>query len=55
MLVRNFGMRGRNKLSNPWEDDVYVVTDQSERESPLFVVNIMEEKDAREHCIGTCC
>ena len=37
VLVRNVGLRGRNKLANRWEEDVYGVKEQPEREAPVFV------------------
>ena len=37
VLVRNVGLRGRNKLVDRWEEDVYGVEEQPEREAPVFV------------------
>ena len=48
MLLRNVGLRGRNKLANRWEDDVDVVKDQPERETPVFVLQ-QEGGHTREH------
>ena len=46
VLVRNVGLRGRNKLANRWEDDVYVVKEQPEIEihlhrNVLLLVNFL--------------
>lgn len=38
VLVRNVGLRGKQKLANKWEDEVYKVLEQPSEEFPVFVV-----------------
>ena len=38
MLVRNVGLKGKNKLADKWEKEVYLVVDQPNKDVPVFVV-----------------
>jgi hypothetical protein len=38
VLVRHVGLRGKHKLANYWEDDVYNVIDQPDPTIPVFTV-----------------
>ena len=38
VLVRNVGLKGKNKLADKWEKDVYLVVDQTNKGNPVFAV-----------------
>jgi hypothetical protein len=38
VLVKNVGLRGKQKLANKFEDQIYVVQDQPDHNVPVFVV-----------------
>ena len=38
VLVKNVGLRGKNKLANRWEDHVYTVLEKPNESIPVFVV-----------------
>ena len=38
VLVRKVGIKGRCKIANRWEEEVYVVVDQPNEDVPVFVV-----------------
>lgn len=46
VLIRNLGLKGKNKLADKWEKDVYLVMDQPNKQIPVYVVK-------REHGRGT--
>ena len=45
VLIRNMGLKGKNKLADKWEKDVYLVVEQPNKEIPVYIVK-------REH--GRC-
>ena len=45
VLIRNVGLKGKNKLADKWEKDVYLVVEQPNKEIPVYIVK-------REH--GRC-
>ena len=38
VLVRNVGLKGKNKFADKWEKEVYLVVDQPNKDVPVFVV-----------------
>jgi transposase InsO family protein len=38
VLVKNVGIRGKHKLVDKWEKDVYIIVDQEDRNIPVFAV-----------------
>ena len=45
VLIRNVGLKGKNKLADKWEKDVYLVVEQPNKQIPVYVVK-------REHGRG---
>ena len=41
MLVRNIGIRGKNKLADRWEKYIYFIVDQPDSDLPVY--NIKRE------------
>ncbi len=39
VLIRNVGLKGRNKLADKWQDVAYVVKGQSNPDIPVFTVS----------------
>ena len=48
VLVRNLGLKGKNKLADKWEKDVYLVVDQPNSEVPVYVVKREHGKGMRK-------
>lgn len=38
VLVRNVGLKGKNKLADKWDSDVYVIKDIPNSDIPVFTV-----------------
>ena len=45
VLVRNVGVRGKKKIADRWEKDVYLVVDQPNKGIPVYLLK-------REHGRG---
>ena len=45
VLIRNVGLKGKNKLADKWEKDVYLIVEQPNKQIPVYVVK-------REHGRG---
>ena len=48
MLVRNVGLKGKNKLADKWEKEVYLVVDQPNKDVPVFVVKREHGRSTRK-------
>lgn len=46
VLVRHDGIRGKNKLADRWEKDVYIVVDQSNPDIPVY--DVKREHDSNQ-------
>ena len=47
VLVKNVGVRGKSKLANVWEDDIYMVEEQPDESIPVFVVRREDKKGGK--------
>ena len=47
VLVRNVRLRGKHKLANVWEDEVYVVLDQPNEDIPVFSVQREDRRGSK--------
>ena len=47
-LVRNVGLKGKKKLADKWERDVYLVVDQPNKGIPVFVVKREHGRSTRK-------
>ena len=48
MSVGNVGLKGKNKLSDKWEKEVYLVVDQPNKDVPVFVVEREHGRSSRK-------
>ena len=48
VLVRNVGLKGKHKLADKWEKDVYLVVDQPNKGIPVFVVKREHGRSTRK-------
>ena len=48
VLVRNVGLKGKNKLADKWEKEVYLVVDQPNKDVPVFVVKREHGRSTRK-------
>ena len=48
VLVKNVGIRGKQKLANAWEDPVYTVLEQKDEKIPVFVVKREDGRGAKK-------
>ena len=47
VLVKNVGIRGKNKLANRWEDHIYMVLDKPNEDIPVFVVQREDKRGSK--------
>ena len=47
VLVRNVKLRGKHKLANAWEDEVYMVLDQPNEDIPVFTVQKEDRRGSK--------
>ena len=45
LLIHNVGLKGKNKVADKWEKDVYLVVEQPNKQIPVYVMK-------REHGRG---
>ena len=48
VLVRNVGLKDKNKLADKWEKEVYLVVDQPNRDIPVYVVKREHGRSTRK-------
>ena len=48
VLVRNVGLRGKQKLADKWQDDVYVVVDRPNPDMPVYRVEPEDRRRGRK-------
>ena len=48
VLVRNVGLKGKNKLADKWEKEVYLVVEQPNKDIPVFVVKREHGRSTRK-------
>ena len=48
VLVRNVGLKGKNKLADKWEKEVYLVVDQPNRDIPVYLVKREHGRSTRK-------
>ena len=46
MLVKNTGLKGKHKLADKWKPDIYIVTDQPNKD--ILVYKVRPEDGSRE-------
>lgn len=47
VLVRNVGLKGKNKLADKWDSDVYVIKDIPNSDIPVFTVQSTTSRKTR--------
>ena len=47
MLVQIVGMRGKRKIANRWEKDVYLVVDQPNKGIPVYLLKLEHDRGRR--------
>ena len=47
VLMRNVGLKGKNKLADKWKDEVFVVTDQPNPDIPVFKIRLEKGKSEK--------
>ena len=47
VLVQNVGMRGKRKIANRWEKDVYLVVDQPNKGIPVYLLKREHDRGRR--------
>ena len=55
VLARNVGVRGKRKIADRWEKDVYLVVDQPNKDIPVYIVNVSMAEASAECFIEICC